>query len=113
MVVEVETFDGAYRSRIKGGGQYWAHQAEAKVSSLVEDSELASPQSMLGKAQRVKILCDRAIDLSLKGPHPTPRALTNAGIFFPPIARPGTSAALVPPVVPAEAPTGGQGTADD
>ena len=41
---------------------------------------------MLGKAQRVEKLCERAIELLLKGPSPTPTALTAAGIFSTPTA---------------------------
>lgn len=86
VVVEVETFDGAHRARIQGGGQYWAHRAEEKVRFLTAGLNFASPQSMLGKAQRVEKLCERAIELLLKGPSPTPTALTAAGIFSTPTA---------------------------
>ena len=87
VVVAAEVFDGAHRARIKGGGQYWAHQAEDSVNSLISQPTFAGPQSMLGKAQRVEILSERAIQLLLEGPPPTPTALTEAGIFAPPIAR--------------------------
>jgi hypothetical protein len=86
VIVEVEAFDGAHRGRIQGGGQYWAHRVEEKVKFLTAGLNLASPQSMLGKAQRVEILAERAIELLLKGPSPTPTALTAAGFFSPPIA---------------------------
>ena len=88
VVVAAEVFDGAHRARIKGGGQYWAHQAEESVNSLISKANLAGPQTMLGKAQRVEILSERAIQLLLEGPPPTPTALTEAGIFAPPIAVP-------------------------
>ena len=88
VVVAAEVFDGAHRARIKGGGQYWAHQAEDSVNSLISKPTFAGPQSMLGKAQRVEILSERAIQLLLEGPPPNPTALTEAGIFAPPIAVP-------------------------